>query len=78
MAGNRVTRCGFCSATVRDGEIETLSGKGCRIAFGLLRLDTRGECVADSWHETFEAAKAHASFELGIEDGDWKDTEPQH
>lgn len=44
----------------------------------LLRLDNRGECVADTWHETVEAAKAQANFEFGIEDGDWKDVEPRH
>ena len=46
-------------------------------AIYLLRLDDRGECVADTWHETFEEAKAQASFEFGIEDGDWKDVDPQ-
>jgi hypothetical protein len=45
-------------------------------AIYLLRLDDRGACVADTWHETVEAAKAQAYFELGIEDGDWKDVEP--
>jgi len=44
-------------------------------AIYLLRLDDRGECVADTWHETVEAAKAQANFEFGIEDGDWKDVE---
>ena len=47
-------------------------------AIYLLRLDDRGECVADTWHETVEAAKAQANFEFGIEDGDWKDIEPRH
>jgi len=47
-------------------------------AIYLLRLDDRGECVADTWHETVEAAKAQANFEFGIEDGDWKDVEPRH
>ena len=47
-------------------------------AIYLLRLDERGECVADTWHETVEAAKAQANFEFGIEDGDWKEVEPRH
>jgi hypothetical protein len=47
-------------------------------AIYLLRLDDQGECVADTWHETVEAAKAQANFEFGIEDGDWKDVEPRH
>lgn len=47
-------------------------------AIYLLRLDDRGECVADTWHETIEAAKAQANFEFGIEDGDWKDVEQRH
>lgn len=41
----------------------------------LLSLDDQGECVADTWHENTEAAKAQANFEFGIEDGDWKDVE---
>ena len=44
----------------------------------LLRLDGQGQCVADTWHESVEAAKAQANFEFGIEDGDWKDVEPRH
>lgn len=38
----------------------------------LLRLDELGECIADTWHETTQAAKAQGSFEFGIEDGDWE------
>lgn len=47
-------------------------------AIYLLRIDDQGECVADTWHETVEAAKAQANFEFGIEEGDWKDIEPRH
>lgn len=48
-------------------------------AFYLLRLDDNGQCIADTWHATLEAAKAQAKFEYGIEDGDWKDDiEPRH
>ena len=43
----------------------------------LLRLDSQGECLADTWHESVEAAKAQANFEFGIDDGDWKDIEPR-
>jgi hypothetical protein len=39
----------------------------------LLRLDDDGQCIADTWHETVDAAKAQANFEFGIEDGDWKE-----
>jgi hypothetical protein len=46
-------------------------------AIYLLRLNGRGECVADTWHETVEAAKAQANFEFGIEAGDWTDVEPR-
>jgi hypothetical protein len=41
----------------------------------LLRLDDRGDCVADTWHETVQAAKEQAHFEFGIEAGDWKELE---
>jgi hypothetical protein len=44
----------------------------------LLRFDQKGECIADTWHETVEAAKAQANFEYGVEDKDWKDVEPRH
>jgi hypothetical protein len=44
----------------------------------LLRLDPQGECLADTWHESVETAKAQANFEFGIEDGDWKDVEPRN
>jgi len=38
----------------------------------LLRLDDEGQCIADTWHETVEAAKAQAKFEYEIEEGDWE------
>lgn len=47
-------------------------------AIYLLRLDEEGECIADTWHETVEAAKAQAQFEYGIEDSDWKEAEIRH
>lgn len=40
-------------------------------AFYLLRLDAEGECIADTWHKTLEAAKAQANFEFGINENDW-------
>jgi hypothetical protein len=42
-------------------------------AFYLLRLDRNGECLADTWHETPEAAKEQAAFEFGIKDDDWRE-----
>lgn len=41
-------------------------------AFYLLRLDDEGRCIADTWHESIDGAKAQARFEFGIEEGDWK------
>ena len=37
----------------------------------LLRLNARGDCVADTWHEDVAAAKAQAAFEYQIDDDDW-------
>ena len=42
-------------------------------AFFRLRLDRAGRCIADTWHETLEAAKSQANFEFGVEEGDWKE-----
>ena len=42
-------------------------------AFFLFRLDESGECIADTWHETVEAAKAQAEFEYKIKNGDWRE-----
>lgn len=59
--------------TVPDPKtVEVVEQEG---AIYLLRLNDRGEFLADTWHETVEAAKAQANFEFGIEDGDWKDVE---
>jgi hypothetical protein len=45
----------------------------------LLRFDDEGQCIADTWHETVEVAKAQANFEFGIEEGDWKEaSEARH
>ncbi|WP_424631363.1 hypothetical protein [Bradyrhizobium sp. SYSU BS000235] len=40
-------------------------------SFYLLRLDKRDECIADTWHQTVEAAKAQAKFEYEIKEVDW-------
>lgn len=37
----------------------------------LLRLDIRGDCLADTWHEDVEAAKRQAEFEYGVRPDDW-------
>lgn len=41
-------------------------------AFYLLRLNEEGECIADTWHETLEAAKAQAASEFKIAGDEWK------
>ena len=46
-------------------------------AIYLLRLDDRGHCIADTWHESVDAAKEQATFEFGIEAGDWKEVEEE-
>jgi hypothetical protein len=38
----------------------------------LLRLDAAGQCIADTWHETVEAAKTQANFEFGTGENEWK------
>lgn len=63
-------------ATVPDPKtVEITEQEG---AVFLLRFDHDHECIADTWHETVEAAKEQANFEFGIENGDWEDMEPQH
>jgi hypothetical protein len=60
-------------ATLPDPKIvEVVEEDG---AIFLLRFDVEGQCVADTWHETVEAAKAQANFEFGIEEVDWKEAE---
>lgn len=44
----------------------------------LLRLDDAGECIADTWHESVDAAKEQANYEYGVEIGDWEDLELQN
>lgn len=47
-------------------------------AIYLLRLDDKGQCIADTWHQTVEEAKEQANFEFGIEANDWKEIDIQH
>jgi hypothetical protein len=44
----------------------------------LLRLDSEGECIADTWHETVDAAKSQANFEFGIQDDEWQSVDGIH
>ena len=37
----------------------------------LLRLNSGGECIADTWHNDVAAAKAQATFEYGIDVSGW-------
>jgi len=39
--------------------------------FYLLRLDPEGQCLADTWHQSLEEAKAQAAFEYEIDESDW-------
>jgi hypothetical protein len=39
--------------------------------FYLLRLDSEGQCLADTWHQSLDEAKAQAAFEYEITDADW-------
>lgn len=47
-------------------ELETADGGSY-----LYYFDANGECLADTWHESPERAKAQARFELEIEEHDW-------
>jgi hypothetical protein len=40
-------------------------------AFFLFRLGDDGRCLADTWHQTLDEAKAQAKFEYDVEDDDW-------
>lgn len=44
--------------------------------FFLLRFNSRGECIADTWHESLEAAKKQAQVEFCIVGNDWKEVVP--
>jgi hypothetical protein len=40
-------------------------------AYYLFHLDADGVCFADTWHQSLDEAKQQASFEFGIEPGEW-------
>jgi hypothetical protein len=76
VTGNTLHQQGECiageivkSALPPPTSVEVLEQDG---AFYLLRLDSEGQCITDTWHETPESAKAQANFEYGIEENDWK------
>ena len=49
-------------------EIEPADG-----AYFLFYFNANGECLADTWHDSVESAKAQAGFEFEIEETDWND-----
>jgi hypothetical protein len=44
-------------------------------AFLLLRFDSAGNCVGDTWHETVDLAKNQALYEFGVVDAEWERTD---
>jgi hypothetical protein len=44
----------------------------------LLRYNEEGDCIADTWHQTVDEAKAQAQFEFEIEEIDWTDMDTRH
>jgi hypothetical protein len=52
--------------------VEIEAGDG---GFYLLRLDAAGVCIADTWHESAERAKAQAHFEYKVDDSQWQEVE---
>jgi hypothetical protein len=66
------------SEVVKDDEIEPpawVEIQPADGAFSLLYLDGQGECIADTWHETLDKAKAQANFEFALTDADWEQVE---
>jgi hypothetical protein len=51
-------------------EVEAVEENG---AVYLLCLDASGNCIADTWHESVEAARAQANFEFAIDERDWRE-----
>jgi len=43
--------------------------------FYLLRFDTEGDFVGDTWHPTIEEAKGQALFEFELDDEGWHEVE---
>lgn len=52
-----------------DPEWVEISGEN--NAFYLLRFDSKGNCVADTWHQTLEDAMRQAAFEFNIASNEW-------
>jgi len=50
--------------------LEITEGDG---GYCLLHFDANGNCFADTWHATLEAAKSQAEFEFGIKQDEWQD-----
>ena len=69
LRGERVADRIRVSTLAAPTSVEVVEQDG---AFYLLRLDDDGECIADTWHETVEAAKARANFEYAIREEDWR------
>lgn len=42
--------------------------------FFLLHIDSAGDSIADTWHQSLDDAKAQAKFEYEIVDSDWSST----
>ncbi len=61
----------------RGGEVEIPPARSVEIVqedngYLLLRLNDRGDCLADTWHATLDEAKAQAAFEFDIREEDWR------
>ena len=46
------------------------------VGFFLLRFNSQGECIGDTWHESLEAAKKQAQLEFCIVESDWREIGP--
>jgi adenosylmethionine-8-amino-7-oxononanoate aminotransferase len=40
--------------------------------FFLFHFDAKGECIADTWHQSLDEAKRQAEFEFGVLEDEWK------
>ena len=56
------------SSNIAWVEIEPSDG-----AFYLFYFSAKGECLADTWHESLDHAKQQADFEFEIDQADWKE-----
>jgi hypothetical protein len=73
--GERIADEIVISALPPPTSVEILEQDG---AFYLLRLDSQGQGITDTWHDTLESAKAQAAFEYEIEESDWKLADAWH